>query len=187
MRVLIIDNGTSYLEQLKKLFFDSIVSVVNYSQIPKIKYSDADLIVLSGGHGLPVMDSKNPYAEEINFIKNSSIPILGICLGYELIARAFGADLKLMKKREKGILDISPVHSDPIFKNISVFSAYESHRWVVEKLPKDLVGLAKSKDGYEVIKHKQKLIYGFQFHPEMLVKQVSGNNIFINFLGTIKL
>ena len=185
MKALIINNGTSYLEELKKLLVGSVVNIIESPQISNVKYGDADLVILSGGHGLPVMDEGNPYTEEIQFIRSSFVPILGICLGCELIARAFGANLRLMERREKGVLDISPIQSDRLFKNIQGFSVYESHRWVVEELSRDLVGLAKSKDGYEVIKHRQKLIYGFQFHPEAFVEQTSGDDIFRNFLGGI--
>jgi anthranilate/para-aminobenzoate synthase component II len=183
MKVLIIDNGTSYLEKLKALFIGSVVEVIEYNQISRVKIEDIDLIILSGGHGTPVINKQNFYTSEINFIKTSSVPILGICLGYELIAHAFGAELELMEVREKGILNIIPIKQSNLFIGVKNFSVYESHRWVVKKLPKELIGLAKSKDGWEIINYSGKpLIYGFQFHPEMFTDQTSGNQIFKNFL-----
>lgn len=116
MRVIIVDNGTSFLERLESLFTEGEVTVVGREYLSKIKSGDADLVVLSGGHGLPVMNKSNPYANEIEFIKNYQFPILGVCLGYELIGRAFGAELKLMENPEKGILAISPIREHELFR-----------------------------------------------------------------------
>lgn len=185
MKVLLVDNGTRYLKKLKSLLSENNIQVIHQAEIVDIKNSDADLVILSGGHTLPVTDKRNPYTVEIAFVKETTIPVFGICLGYEIIAHAFSAELLLMKRREKGLLEISPIKRNGIFKNIKDFSVYENHRWVVKNLPKDLIGLAKSKDGYEVIKHKKKPIYGFQFHPEMFVGKSSGDEIFRNLLDII--
>jgi anthranilate/para-aminobenzoate synthase component II len=183
MRILIVDNGTSYLKNLEALFAGDNIKVIKYSRIAKIKNIDADLVVLSGGHGSPVLSKRDPYRLEIDFIQHATVPILGVCLGYELIAHAFKAELTLMKNREQGILKIVPIRKSPLFKGIKKFSVYESHRWVVKKIPKGLIGLAKSKDGYEIIAHTgSPFIYGVQFHPEMFVQQTSGSRIFKNLL-----
>lgn len=116
----------------------------------------------------------------------SKKPIFGICFGFELIASAFGAKLKLLRKRDKGIADIQVVKKDKIFDNIMTFQVYESHRWVVKELSDKLQVLAVSRDGIEIVRHKSRRIYGVQFHPEMFVQQTCGQMIFNNFLKLIK-
>jgi len=183
---MIVDNGTSYLKKLKTLLVDNELKIIESTHVSSINQNENDLIILSGGHGFPVMDKQNPYAHEIELVKNSTGPILGICLGYEIIAHAFGAKLELMEGREKGLLEISPIGEDALFKNITNFSVYESHRWIVKQLPSELIGLATSKDGYEIIKHENRPIFGFQFHPEMFTEQACGDEIFRNFLEVIR-
>lgn len=70
--------------------------------------------------------------------------------------------------------------------NFKSIDAWENHRWVVEKLGPDLIGLARSKLGYEIIRHSTKPIYGFQFHPEMLTKETKGAVIFNNLVKLIQ-
>lgn len=43
-----------------------------------------------------------------------------------------------------------------------------------------------SKDGVEIIKHKQKIIYGFQFHPEMFPDQTQGDELFANLINLVQ-
>jgi gamma-glutamyl-gamma-aminobutyrate hydrolase PuuD len=55
---------------------------------------------------------------------------------------------------------------------------FEAHHWAITDLGKYLKGLAKSRTGYEIIKHKTKNIFGLQFHPEMLDNESAGDEIF---------
>jgi GMP synthase-like glutamine amidotransferase len=186
MKILIVDNGTSYLPQLITLLGDNIFHVVKYSEISFVIDNDFDAIVLSGGHDFSVSGNEDMFRKEMDFVKNSNKPIFGICLGFEIIASAFGAKLELMEKKERGILDIQITKPDEIFVNIPNFQVFESHRWVIKDPVDEFIVLACSKDGIEAIKHKTKSIYAVQFHPEMFVEKTCGNEIFHNFLYSIK-
>ncbi len=87
-------------------------------------------------------------------------------MGFELIAKAFGSDLKQMAKNKKCEMPISILVDDPVFAGIDKISAYENHQWKVNDISDVLITLARSQDGIEVIRHKTRPIYGFQFHPE---------------------
>lgn len=180
---LIIDNGTSYLENLQKLLSAFSVRTTSYSQIHDV--GEYELIILSGGHSYSVLNHESVYKQELDIIRSARKPIIGICLGFELIAHAFGASLKRMEKKENGIISLQPLQKDDIFKDLPNFEVYENHRWVVENLGYDLVGLAKSQDGYEVIKHKDRPLYGLQFHPEKCVNRTCGDEIFRNLIHEI--
>lgn len=181
MNVLIVDNGTSYISELERLVKDYSAEVIDYNSLNYSNVDKYDLIILSGGHEYPVVGNGDKFANEIKLIKNFSKPILGVCLGFELTAYSFGARLKLLEKREKGFLNIELINDNLLTKSENI-KVYESHRWVVDELPKELIGLGKSKDGYELFKHKNKPIYGFQFHPEMFVDKTQGDDIFNNVL-----
>ncbi len=186
MRILIIDNGTSYLPQLKKLVANHIFEVAEYSKIDSASAENFDAIVLSGGHSFPVSGNSERLQKEISLVKNSKKQIFGICFGFEVIAEALGAKLELMQIKEQGILDIQVVSPDEIFLNIPNFQVFENHRWIVKEPASEMLVLARSKDGIEAFKHKTKPIYAVQFHPEMFVEKSCGDEIFYNFLNSIK-
>jgi len=169
MRILIIDNNTSYLESLKNLLSPHSFSVIKWEDFKYYKLDNYNLIILSGGHPNTVTYSHQLYEDEIKTILRSNIPILGICLGFELIVYAFGGKLKELPEKEKGEIEIEIISNDTILKNITSLRVFESHRWIAESLPQELIPLAKSKEGVEIIKHITKFIYGFQFHPEIIV------------------
>jgi len=186
MKILIIDNGTSYLPQLENLLSGNTFQVVKYSKITTANTDDFDAVVLSGGHDFPVSGNEERLQSEIGLVQNSKKPFFGICFGFEVIAHAFGAKLELMQNKERGILDIQVVEPDEIFLNISNFKVFENHRWVIKEPVSEIIVLARSNDGIEAFKHKNKPIYAVQFHPEMFVEKSCGDEMFHNFLNSIK-
>lgn len=186
MKILIIDNGTSYLEKVQNLLFGHNFETIKFSEVNLDKVDSFDAVILSGGHDFPVLGNENLLEKEINFVKNYKKPIFGVCFGFELIANAFGAKLELMENREKGIIEIEVIEPDEIFLNIKKFNVFESHRWIIKETGDSLEPLAKSKDGIEAIKHKILPIYGVRFHPEMFTEITCGDEIFYNFLNSIK-
>lgn len=186
MKLLIVDNGSQYLDYLKQLVKIHETVIKKYSTITDSDINEYDLTILSGGHTIPVIGHEQEFAQELKLIKQSAKPILGICLGFELIAHAFDATLKKLSTKEHIILNIKPLASDSIFSNLSNLEVYESHRWVVSKSGNKLLALASSKDGIEIIKHPIHLIYGFQFHPEMFIDVTQGDELFANFIKIVQ-
>lgn len=185
MKIAIIDNGSRYLGRLKQLLRPQKLSVINYQKVKDKQLQKFDFVILAGGHKLSVVNNEKRFRKEIKFIRQRRKPLLGICLGFELIAYAFGAKLKRMAKKERGIIALQTTRRNSILGNNHSISVYESHRWIVKKLPRVLRMLAKSKDGIEALVHKTKPIYGFQFHPEMFVRKTDGRKIFDNLLTKI--
>ncbi len=161
------------------------VTIINPLQIGLSEADKFDLIILSGRKS----DSKNKFrkqlSKEVELVRKTKKPVLGICFGLKLIAYAFGGRSVKLSKKRTGIVKIKVIKKDEIL-NSSDFKVYESHCWALKKLPKDFIGLAESKDGFEIIKHRKKMIYAFQFHPEMSIKKTSGAEIFDNLLNLIK-
>jgi GMP synthase-like glutamine amidotransferase len=88
--------------------------------------------------------------------------------------------------KEKNIVELKKLIDDPIFSDLDSIKVFESHRWVVTDSGDNLIALAESKDGVEIVKHKHKQIYGFQFHPEMFESSTEGNEIFANFINIVQ-
>jgi GMP synthase (glutamine-hydrolysing) len=184
MQILLIDNGTKHLRSLKKLLSNGTVTTVPlFAKYPSS--NDFDLIVLSGGSKFSVLKYQNKFAEEIKLVKNSKTPIIGICEGCEIIAFSFGSILEKLIMKTRGIKEISLIGENTFITSLNNFKVYEAHRFAITKLGKNLIGLAKSKDGFEIIKHKNKNIFGFQFHPEMLVERTLGDDIFRSLIQTL--
>ncbi len=183
-KVLIVDNGTKYLTRLKEMLADFATDVLSYEKLDVSELADYDLVILSGGHDNSIVGHEEEFSKELDFIKNTDKPFIGICLGFELIAYAYGAILKIMTQREKSLLSIKVIEKDLIFDGREEYLVYENHKWAVDKLPNDFKGLAKSEDGFEIIKHKSRPIYGFQFHPEIYTENSNGDELFLN---TVKL
>lgn len=174
MKILLVDNESHYLNKLKRLL--GAKKVINWRKLNKIKANNYDLVVLSGGHLFPVQDHDKDYAAEIKLIKQIKVPLIGICLGSELIAHVFGGKLSRLKHKEHRRLNIK--------EGKQKVTVYENHRWVLKKLPKHFICLAKSRDGIEMFKHETLSIYGFQFHPEVLVSTTDGKKILLAVLKT---
>ncbi len=186
MRLLLIDNGTSYLSQLTNLLKGHTFEIIKYSEIGLVDRNNFDAVVLSGGHDFPVKGNVEKLKEEIDFVGRTQLPIFGICFGFEVIAHVFGATLELMRKKEQGVIEIEIIKPELIFENIPNFKVFESHRWVVREPLGELVAIASSRDGIEAFKHKTKPIYGVQFHPEMFLEKTCGDEIFNNFINLVK-
>ena len=184
MKILIIDNGTSFLFKLKKLFIGNDIVIIPFYTITVKEAREFDLIVLSGGHKYSVEHHEKEYHNELEIIRKAKKPVLGICLGFELIAYNYGCELKRLRKKEKGIVTIELIPDD-ITKGLNEIKVFESHRWVIKSPGKKLIALGSSKDGIEIIKHKTKPIYGFQFHPEIIRNGLKGKLLFSNFLSVI--
>lgn len=182
MNVLLINNKTFFLKELKRALNGNKITIIPFNKIDlNADYSNFDRVILSGGHGLNILNHSEKYAREINLIKTVKVPVLGICLGFELIGFTFNEKLKLLKTKEKGIITIKKTREDILLKGVDKIEVYENHKWSIKKT-KNLLSLAKSKDGIEITKHPKKSIWGVQFHPEMCVDKTEGWKLLDNFM-----
>jgi GMP synthase (glutamine-hydrolysing) len=184
MKILLINNGTKHLGKLKDLLYPNELDIYPLiSKYPNV--NNYNLVVLSGGGLFSIMSAPEVFREEVNLIKSSAKPIIGICEGCEAIAYAFGAKLELSYRKTKGVRKIIPLINDSVIAGFDQIEVYEAHYWAITTLGKNLTGLAKSRSGYEIIKHKKRPIYGLQFHPEMLTNEATGDDIFRKIVSNI--
>jgi GMP synthase (glutamine-hydrolysing) len=175
--LIIIDNQSSFIKRFKRNFlseqdFDYIIFDHNQPIILSVK-SEVSGLILSGGRGSPY----EPLNLTANFVAlmNFDVPIIGFCLGHEIIAISHRGRLKKLPdylSRKEKITITKP--DDPIFEglNSSEIFLHRRHHYHISELPPDFESLAKSDiTPNEIIRHRSKTIYGFQAHPE-----VSGND-----------
>lgn len=187
MKILLIDNGTTLLKKLRKLIpGDEIVH--DFKSITTEDSKDFDLIILSGSKELSVLYENESFKSEIDLILNTHTPLIGICLGCELIATAFGGTLKRLDERHSGIREITAIKDDDVLhvEKGESYEVYEGHRWIIDTTPNDFEVLAVSNEGPEIIKHNTLPIWGLQFHPENLVDQTTGDEMFLNLFLKLK-
>lgn len=115
----------------------------------------------------------------------NEIPLLGVCLGHQTIAQAFGGDIIRCHEIIHGKLGEIHHKNDQLFAGIpNVFNATRYHSLIVsrETLPKELNETAWLKDGTIMgLSHKKLPIFGVQFHPESIASQF-GYQLINNFL-----
>jgi len=184
--ILIIDNQSSFIKKFKRQFlseqdFDYVFFDHNQPITLSVK-SQVSGIILSGGRGNPY----EPLNLTTNFvaIMNFDVPIIGFCLGHEIIAAAYRGRIKKLDKYHQKKESIRLIQDDPIFAGLNTqeVSLVKRHSYHVSELPEDFIALGESDTTpNEIIRHKEKPIYGFQAHPE-----VSGSHGMVmvkNFLG----
>ena len=110
----------------------------------------------------------------VDVIKQLQKPILGVCLGHQSIAYAFGGEIIRAKNLMHGkTSNIEITIKDDIFKELpQSFRVTRYHSLVVnpKNLPKNIIPTSFSLDDNEImsIRVKDRPIYGVQFHPESI-------------------
>ncbi len=124
---------------------------------------DLDGLVIGGGPSLERTGNCRIYVRELE------IPILGICLGHQLIAEVFGGKVGRGSVGGYAEVLIEVIEDDEIFRGIPKrFKVWASHMDEVKEIPKDFKVLARSEIcNVEAMRHKKKCIYGVQWHPEV--------------------
>ena len=173
MKILLIDNYDSftfnlyhYLSTLKAKVEVFRNDKINSNEIIMNKYNK---IVISPGPGNP-----NQSGNCINIVKklHKELPILGVCLGHQIIGQVFGSKIIQAKKMMHGKTSKIKSKRIGILKNLpSTFEATRYHSLMIDKktLSKDLNITAETEDGVIMgIEHKKFNIHGVQFHPESI-------------------
>ncbi|WP_063727649.1 gamma-glutamyl-gamma-aminobutyrate hydrolase family protein [Kosmotoga sp. DU53] len=159
-------NTTSLIEKaLKDLKVDYKLYRTFLGEFPeKGSYSG---IICSGGSDMSAFFNNDGSAKEtVKLITESNVPVLGICMGHQLIGKIYGASLIYLE--ERGWIEVKELKDNVLFTGLpEVFNVWENHMYTLNKVPEDFELLAIGESGsIQVIKHREKPIYGVQFHPE---------------------
>jgi GMP synthase (glutamine-hydrolysing) len=197
LRILVVNNYTHNKERgvqlgstISNLFPKDEVSVVSFNdECLKRVWGASDCVILSGSNSMLAYDSAFPkYFEESTLISESSIPILGICFGHQLIARTFGVTVVDLGHRFQDFHLARILVSDSIFRELPrEIEVLESHREIVSPNLKGLTKLATTRAyDVEALGHPSKPIFGVQFHPERYDEgHIAGKKVIENFLRMV--
>ncbi len=185
-KLLLIDNYDSFTYNLYHYVssFNKNVDVkrndkVNSKDIIKNKYRK---IIISPGPGNP-----NQAGNCLKIVKDfyNKIPILGVCLGHQIIGQIFGSKIVQAKKLMHGKTSLIKNKKIGVLKGIkSKFTATRYHSLIVDRktLSKDLIVTATTDDNIIMgLMHNKYQIHGVQFHPESINTKV-GMKIIENFV-----
>lgn len=180
-KVCIVDCGTEWMSEIKNYVENSKFEyeVVNYKFANTSDFRGYSGVIITGA---PIILTKldiKDYLKNFKYVLNINIPILGICLGHQVIGLLHGANISkgvIIDKMER----IEIVHYNSLFKDIKSNSQFREEHSEYIDLPNNFVLLARSAScGNEAMKHKNKNVFGVQFHPE--VSGIAGELLLRNF------
>jgi anthranilate synthase component 2 len=183
MKILVLDNYDSFtfnLVQYIERVLKEPVDVYRNDRIGLKEVGKYDKILISPGPGIPVeagitLDLIRKYG--------NSKSILGVCLGHQAIAEAFGGSIFNLSTVYHGVTGRMKqvVPGDYLLEGVPLeFEAGRYHSWVVqpETLPGELEITVKNDEGYIMaLRHRKYDVRGVQFHPESVMTEYGGKMI----------
>ena len=184
--ILMIDNYDSFtynlVQYLEELGADVVVHRNDKVTLDDIEKMNPGKIVISPG---PCSPEKAGISIETVRHFSGRIPLLGVCLGHQSIARAFGGEIIKAKKLMHGKTSMISHDDKHLFNGLpNPFEATRYHSLVLNKntVPDEFEVTATSEDGEIMgIRHKKSFVEGVQFHPESILT-TSGKDLLDNFL-----
>lgn len=182
--ILIIDNYDSFVYNLARyvveLGFEVQVKRCDEITLEEIDEELVSHLILSPGPGEPESAGIS-IACVLKF--KFTRPILGVCLGHQAIARAFGGKVVRAPSPMHGRQDTIVHKQVGIFKDLPTpMQVGRYHSLTVEDLPQELVVTARNNKGMIMaIQHQFYPVFGLQFHPESILTE-HGKSLIKNFL-----
>jgi len=142
---------------------------------------DADGLILGGG---PTLDRARRCAD---YLRDLNIPILGICLGMQLMGTTFGGKVEPGTIGGYAEVEVEVLRENDILKGLPPrFKTWASHADQVVKLPSEFEVLARSNIcEIEAMRHLKRPLYGVQWHPEVVHTEY-GQELLDNFISVCK-
>lgn len=185
MRILFVNNKDSFVWNLVdyvSIFEPDTVVVPNTISLAEVNELAPDAIVISPGPGHPA--NPRDIGNCLDIIRESTVPLLGVCLGHQAIAVAFGGEVSHSPSGPlHGKTSLIDHDGSGIFLGLpSPLVGGRYHSLSITMLPKELEVTARTNDGIIMgIKHRRRAIFGLQFHPESVLTP-HGLRIIENFL-----
>jgi GMP synthase (glutamine-hydrolysing) len=169
--VLILNCGSTKID-----FIEEIVDgFCDFKTVPILDFNEQDIkkysgVIISGAPLLITEQNIAPFLEKIIWVKNTTIPVLGICFGHQLIGLTFGAFASRMRE-DRDWQTIEVYENCSLFDKLPTeFEMMEDHCETISIPPGFQLVASSDACVNEAMQHLSMPIFGVQFHPE-----VSGN------------
>lgn len=183
MKILVLDNYDSFtynlVQYIERIVKESI-DVRRNDQISLEEISSYDKILISPGPGIP---EEAGITLELIRQYGATKSILGVCLGHQAIAEAYGGSITNLSTVYHGVMGQmkQTKTGDYLFEGVPTeFDAGRYHSWVVkpDTFPSQLEVTVENNEGYIMaLRHREYDVRGVQFHPESVLTEYGGRMI----------
>ncbi len=185
--ILILDFGSQYTQLIARRVRElHVYSEIHPYDLPRstIERMKPDGIILSGGPASVYQsDAPMPAADVLELLRTGSPPVLGICYGMNVLNLVFGGEAERAVRKEFGPADVRITRMDPLLAiGGRTTRVWMSHGDRMSQLGAELETLAASDNApHAAFRHRERPIYGLQFHPEV-THSIDGRDILRNFV-----
>lgn len=190
--ILVVDNHDSFVHTLVGYLHelgaqtDLIEADAIHTDAAASLVSTYRGVLISPGPGTPVAAGAS--IEVVRAAEAAQIPLLGVCLGHQAIAEAFGASVSHAPELMHGMTSLVEHDASALYAGLpNPFTAtrYHSLAIVPDTLPEELVVTSHTEAGVIMgIAHRSARILGVQFHPEAVLTE-GGHRLLGNWLETV--
>jgi para-aminobenzoate synthetase component 2 len=185
-QILVVDNFDSFVYNIVQYLEElgAHCSVMKNDEIVLKSIATYDGVLISPGPGSP--ESAGASIEVILECARLEMPMLGVCLGLQTLAVAYGGEVDQAPELIHGRTSEIFHEESRLFLDLpSPFLATRYHSLSVTKVPDGLAITARTADGVVMaLEHRTLPLSGVQFHPEAILSE-HGHQIFKNWLATI--
>lgn len=177
--ITVIDCGSSKVPDIVKML-DANGAIVKTQKISEFKLNGSKGVVISGAPILLTEKDPTEFLNATSFLKNCTIPVLGICFGHQIIGMHYGSNIKRCNE-DRDWQIIKFFGESEITDGFEEDMKFKEDHCECISLPNDFDLIASSVTcEVEMMKHKTKKIFGVQFHPE--VSAANGENLMRQFV-----
>jgi len=175
VKILVVDNYDSFVYNLVQYLqqLGAKTTVVRNDEIKPEFAKEFDGVLISPGPGTP--EAAGVSVELIKYCAKENIPLLGVCLGHQAIAVAFGAKVSQAPELLHGKTSVvKHVGKSLLTKIPTPFTATRYHSLAIERdsIPNELEVTGETDSGVVMsVQHKKLPICGVQFHPESVLTE----------------